>query len=608
MRLIILVNGYNYEIEDIFKISKLSLKRWGLHYAGRLLMLFSLAMPAPWLHAEDVAEQPVAGIKKEISAIITAKRHPYLKLSSFLNRTEDLENLYKTAHYQLLWLGHEHAEKNIAAALALLEKASVHGLNPANYDAETLQQKLPSALKLAPEAYHSLALYDTALSLSLLRFLHDLHYGRVNPQGINFNLKLREKKLADLPALITNSLAQDALSKLPLQVEPKLKQYQKLKQALAAYRQLAAETQPYKLAVDKAIHPGDSLPEIADLRRFLIAVGDLSEDKTDDGKADQPSLYTGKSVEGIKKFQYRHGLDADGVIGKGTAAAINVPLKQRVTQIELAMERLRWLPELASGPSIIVNIPAFQLWAFNALGEVDADTLNMKVVVGKAMENQTPVLMAEMRFIDFMPYWNIPNSILKAEVLPKIVKNRNYLSKENIELVPGFGNEVKAVPFTDKSIAQLKQGSLKARQRPGSKNALGKVKFIFPNQSDVYLHDTPANALFGRSRRDFSHGCVRVENPQRLAEFVLKGQEGWSRDTIQAAMQTPKTQRVLLKKPIPVLFFYTTSFFDPHDNLVFYQDIYDQDPILLSALEKPADLSDQSLFISNSPAPVQLVR
>ncbi|MBN2356576.1 L,D-transpeptidase family protein, partial [candidate division KSB1 bacterium] len=191
---------------------------------------------------------------------------------------------------------------------------------------------------------------------------------------------------------------------------------------------------------------------------------------------------------------------------------------------------------------------------------------------------------------------------------PKIIKDRNYLAKENIELVPSFGNEIKAVPLTDQSISRLRKGTLKARQRPGNKNALGKVKFIFPNQSDVYLHDTPANALFGRSRRDFSHGCVRVEHPQRLAEFVLKDQAGWSPETIQQAMQTPKTQRVLLKKPIPVLFFYTTSFLDQHDNLVFYQDIYDHDPVLQSALEKPADLSDQSLFISKSPAPVQLVR
>jgi murein L,D-transpeptidase YcbB/YkuD len=612
MHPVISASGHNHRISSAFHLLKFPLKNdlklWSLRYVSRLLMLLSLALPAPWLHAEVVADQP-PGMEKEIKAIIAAQQHPYLKRSGFLNRAEDLENLYKIARYQPLWLGHERSEKQIADALALLEKASEHGLSAANYDAEMLQQKLPEALKLAPEAYNSIVLYDTALSLSLLRFLHDVHYGRVNPQGINFNLKLREKKLADLPALIKDSLAQDTVSQLPLLVEPKLKQYQKLKQALAAYRRLAAESRPYKLALTKTIHPGDKLPQIEELRQFLVAIGDLTEDKAeDDGKAPKSPLYTGEIVEGVKKFQYRHGLGAYGVIGKETAAALNVPLTQRAAQIELAMERLRWLPELPAGPSIIVNIPAFQLWAFNALGGVDADMLNMKVVVGKALKNQTPVLMAELRFIDFMPYWNIPYSILKTEVLPKLIKNPNYLAKEHIELVPNFGNEVKPVPFADNSIAQLKQGTLKARQRPGNKNALGKVKFIFPNQSDVYLHDTPANALFSKSRRDFSHGCVRVENPQQLAEFVLKDQEGWSKETIQAAMQTPKTQHVVLKKPVPVLFFYTTSFFDQHDNLMFYQDIYDQDPVLQSALEKPADLSDQLLFISNGPEPVQLVR
>lgn len=607
MRSVILVNGYNYEVNSGFNILKLSLKDnlklWHMRYAGRLLMLIFLAMPASWLHAEAVAEQP-SGVEKEISAIITAKQHPYLKLSSFLNRAEDLEALYKTNQYHPLWLGHERSESNIADALALLNNASEHGLNPANYDVETLQQKFPSALKLGPEAYEATALYDTALSLSLLRFLHDLHYGRINPQGINFNLKLREKKLADLPVLIKDSLAQDTISQLPSLVEPKLRQYQKLKQALATYRQLAAESQPYQLTLTKTIHPGDKMPEMADLRRFLTTVGDMPEDNASDnhGVEKQPSLYKGEIVEGVKKFQYRHGLSAYGVIGKETTAALNVPLAQRVTQIELAMERLRWLPEIPAGPLIIVNIPAFQLWAFNSFGEADSDILNMKVVVGKALKNQTPVLMEEMRFVDFMPYWNIPYSILKSEVLPKLMKNPNYLDKEHIELVTSFGNEIKAVPFTSDSIAQLRRGTLKARQRPGGKNALGKVKFIFPNQNDVYLHDTPANALFGKSRRDFSHGCVRVENPQQLAEFVLKDQGGWDKETIRAAMQTPKTQHVVLKKPIPVLFFYTTSFFDQNDNLVFYQDIYDQDSILQSALEKPADLSDQSLFISKSPA------
>ncbi|MDD1643628.1 MAG: L,D-transpeptidase family protein, partial [Methylococcaceae bacterium] len=259
-----------------------------------------------------------------------------------------------------------------------------------------------------------------------------------------------------------------------------------------------------------------------------------------------------------------------------------------------AMERLRWLPEPSAGASIIVNIPAFQLWAFDDIDEFDATMPNMRVVVGKALENQTPVLMAKMSFIDFMPYWNVPHNIVKKEILPKLMQNPGYLAGQNMELVTTFGNETKAVAFTGSSIAQLRQGTLRIRQRPGKKNALGKVKFIFPNKNDVYMHDTPSRSLFSKSRRDFSHGCVRVANPDQLAEFALKNQ--WSKETIQQALSTPKTRRVILKKSIPVTFFYVTSFIDQYNNLAFYSDIYGYDAVLQEALNNSGDLSDEAIF------------
>lgn len=563
----------------------------------QLLMLFCLNLLMQSLAAETVAETEPS-IASEISAIIAAKQHPYLTQSSFLHRTDDLDNLYKMTGYQLVWLGHASAEKNIAEVLNLFETAAVNGLKPSNYDPEILQQKLPSALKLESDDFKQLALYDTALSISLLRFLHDLHYGRVSPQGINFKLKLRQKKLTDLPALIKDNVAKGTIHQLPSLVEPKLKQYQKLKQALANYRRLAGESQPIKLVINKSLHPGDQFPQIENLRRFLVFLGDLSKQQNETG-AKQSNLYKGEMVQAVKKFQHRHGLADDGILGKGTAEAINTPLTQRATQIELAMERLRWLPELNPGRFIIVNIPAFQLWAFNDLGGTDNKNLvNMKVVVGKALKNQTPVLMAELSFIDFMPYWNVPYSIIKEEILPKWLEDDDYLDEEDMELVSSFGNNVKPVAMTDDSIDLVRQGLLKVRQRPGKKNPLGHVKFVFPNKDDVYLHGTPANALFGKSRRDFSHGCVRVEKPELLAEFALKNQDGWTKENIQLAMKSAKTERVILKKSIPVLFFYITSFIDQHDQLVFYPDIYGHDAVLLGALQKTEDLSDRLLFVS----------
>lgn len=569
----------------------------------QLLMFFCLNLLVPPLSAEPVSEKE-SNISSEISILIAAKQHPYLTQSSFLHRTDDLDNLYKMTGYQLLWLGQSTSEKKIAETLNLFETAAVNGLNPKNYDPDVLQKKLQTALKLEPTAFKELALYDTALSISLLRFLHDLHYGRVNPQGINFNLKLRAKKLADLPALIKQSVTSDTIQQLPSIVEPKLKQYQKLKSALANYRQLAGKSSPVNLVITKSIHPGESFLQFEKLRDFLVFIGDLPEEK---GKADPKDLnvYKGDIVEGVKRFQHRHGLVNDGVLGKSTAEAINKPMSVRVTQIELAMERLRWLPELSSGQSIIVNIPSFQLWAFNDMNEADKNILTMKVVVGKALENQTPVLMAELSFIDFMPYWNIPYSITKEEILPKWLEDKAYLEKEQLELVTNFGNNVKPVAYSDASKDLVKKGLLKIRQRPGKKNPLGQVKFIFPNKDDVYLHGTPANALFSKSRRDFSHGCVRVEAPELLAEFALKKQNEWTKEAIKLAMKSDKTERVLLKKSIPVLFFYMTSFIDQEDKLVFYPDIYGHDTALTEALQKTQDVSDGLLFVNNSESKIR---
>ena len=581
---------------------------------SRLLVCFFLSLPTQALFAEGISFQTTTQVTEamvgqktdtpsdggslanEINSIITAKHHPYLLRSDFVNRTEDLTALYKMANDRLLWLGNAQAEKNILEVLDLLDNAANSGLVATDYDTDTLHQKLPSALALAADDYKQLAFYDTAISLSLLRFLHDLHYGRVNPQGINYNLELREKKLLDLPALINNSLAQGAIKQLPSLVEPKLQQYQKLKSALAAYRLLAKKSPPLQLRTEKPINPGDNFRQLDELQRFLVSVGDMPDESANGvGKS---THYTGKTVAGVKRFQQRHGLNADGVIGKGTVDAINVPLTLRVTQIELAMERLRWLPEFNAGPYIIVNIPAFQLWAFDDKDQPDSEIADMRVVVGKALKNQTPVLMAQMRFIDFMPYWNVPYNIVKQEILPKLMQNPGYLGQENMELVSTSG----VVGFNGSVIDGLKQGTIRIRQRPGKKNALGRVKFMFPNKADVYLHDTPSQALFSKSRRDFSHGCVRVANPDGLAQFALKNQ--WSRETIQQALYTTKNQRVILKKAIPVLFVYTTSFFDPSNNLAFYPDIYGNDAVLLEALKKPEDLSDQSIFVSANVEPV----
>ncbi len=564
----------------------------------RWVLLFLLTLSVQVSFANDaVFQEP--GVGTEINSIITVRQHPYLRQGNFLNRSADLDALYKRVDYQLLWLGNSNSAKNIADALDLLASAAAHGLIRENYDVDTLRSKYNLALALAPTSYKELALYDTALSIAVLRFLHDIHYGRVNPHGINFNLQLREKKLIDFPALIKDSLALNTISQLPLLVEPKVEQYQKLKSALAAYRLIAAKTPPINFSLKSKLKPGGHHPQLAELSRFLTSVGDLSESAQFSATEKNPK-YTDGLVEGVKKFQLRHGLGADGTIGSSTAAALNEPITQRITQIELAMERLRWLPELNNvSRSIIVNIPAFQLWAIDGPGEV-ANITNMRVVVGKALKNQTPILMAQMSFIEFVPYWNVPKNILKDEILPKLMRNPGFLASQNMEIVSNYSNSAKPVAVSSDAIEKLKRGVFRVRQRPGKRNSLGKVKFIFPNKDDVYLHDTPANSLFSRSRRDFSHGCVRVENPLELAEFALKNQGNWDAVSIKNAMRSKTTKRVDLQQPIPVLFFYTTSFVDQHNNLAFYPDIYGHDIVLQEALKKTDDLPDQLIFMTTN--------
>ncbi|SJM91941.1 L,D-transpeptidase family protein [Crenothrix polyspora] len=564
----------------------------------QLLIVYLLSLPVSPLQAAEQALQET-GISKEINTIIAAEQNPYLIRSSFPNRAQDLAALYALAGNQLLWLGTANSEKNINDALTLLANATLYGLNPAHYDVALLQQKLNDALKLNADAYLQQALYDTALSLSVLRFAHDLHYGTVDAKVLNFNLKRRPKKILDLPALIKNSLDLATLAQLPSQVEPKLKQYANLKHALSTYTALASAVTPVKFLVKKNLRIDDEYPQLAELQAFLIALGDLTEDTTTPTAALNTPVslrYTVKVADAIKKFQYRNGLVTSGILDKNTINALNIPITQRLEQIKLAMERLRWLPEFDAGQAVIVNIPAFQLWAFDDIEAEHSTVLNINVVVGKSLKNQTPVLMADMKFVNFMPYWNVPESILKDEILPKLVNGKSFLAKQNMEIVSNYGNPAKPVPLTKLALDKLNRGVFRVRQRPGKSNALGKVKFIFPNKADVYLHDTPSKALFKKTRRDFSHGCVRVETPEKLAEFVFKNQKGWDKTAIKKAMQHTEMQEVILDKPIPVLLYYSTAFFDSADNLMFYPDIYDKDAPLLTALAKPEDLSDLVIF------------
>ncbi|MBS4052203.1 MAG: L,D-transpeptidase family protein [Methylomonas sp.] len=557
------------------------------------VVLFLFFSAQPTATAEETDYPLDAGTA--IAALIAGKQNALLTRPDFSNDAELLGNLYQKNNNRLLWLGEKRSKANIDQALAILGNAGADGLNPNDYDADVLKANLQMALSIPQTAVKELAEFDTALSIALLRFTNDLHHGRVNPQQLSYPTPFGSKTSADMPALIKQALDNLTLSALPQQLQPKFKQYEQLKRVLAAYRKAPAESEYQALVFQKPLRPGDSHPQLAALHQRLIALGALPE-WAPDGTAEKS--YTPTLQEGVKTFQRENGLKADAIIGQETADRLNQSLGQKILQIELAMERLRWLPDDIAGPMIIVNIPAFQLWAFNS--PEDTDILNMKVIVGKALKNQTPVLFEEMKYLEFMPYWNIPKNIMDKEILPKLYNDFSYLQSQDIELVQRYASD--SAGSWDSVFDDIRRGRVRARQKPGKKNPLGKVKFIFPNKEDVYLHDTSTPSLFSRSRRDFSHGCVRVAEAEKLAEFVLTNQpeSTWDVTAIQEAMSGSKTRRVTLKKPIPVLFLYSTSFVD-HDNRIhFYRDIYEQDAALEKALGKMSGSGSSELLTAKT--------
>ena len=294
--------------------------------------------------------------------------------------------------------------------------------------------------------------------------------------------------------------------------------------------------------------------------------------------------YTGTIAAGVARFQARHGLTEDGVLGAQTIAALGVPLAARVTQIELALERMRWLPAFDGGRAIAINVPSFQLWAFADARDTGRATLSMPVIVGKAVQHETPIFIGEMRAVEFSPYWNVPRNILRHETLPRLARDPGYLQREDMELVGTRGDGRVLTQVDAASLEALRAGELRVRQRPGAKNALGEVKFVLPNTMEIYLHGTPARELFERTRRDFSHGCIRVRDPAALAAFVLQEKAEWSAEAIAAAMASGRNRTVPLDAPIPVVVFYTTAIVDAAGRALFLPDVYGHDRRLLEAL------------------------
>jgi murein L,D-transpeptidase YcbB/YkuD len=495
----------------------------------------------------------------------------------------DLTRLYEGVNDAPFWVDDAgHPTRDAADALALFTGAASEGLDPLDYNPVELGRASAALAGLSQPPIPDAAAFEAALSANALRYFRHLHTGRVDPRTLGFRLSV-PVDAHDFAAVLRAALKDHRVSEAAADFAPPLVLYRALRGRLVQYRRLAAIDTPTSFTGATTIRPGEAYEGAAALRRRLVAVGDLPDGTP--GAAGE-ARYEGEIVEGVRRFQSRHGLASDGILGRQTQAALSVPLARRVRQIELALERLRWLPDLDPDRFLAVNIPMFRLWVWDHVPPNGAPEFGMNVIVGRAL-TRTPVFVDEMRYLIFRPYWNVPRSILASEMLPAMRRDPGYVARQNLEIVAGPGDDARPVAFSEKTLEQLQNGALRVRQRPGPNNALGLVKFVFPNDENVYLHSTPAAELFSRSRRDFSHGCVRVEDPVALAAWVLRGQKEWTKDRILAAMNGAQSVRVNLPRPIQVILFYVTAVVMPEDGTVqFADDVYGHDATLDRALSR----------------------
>lgn len=526
-----------------------------------------------------------AAAETDVAAAIRARIPAGDLLPGGLGAEEEanLSRLYELGGYEALWTGKSGTPgANARRAVERLERAAADGLDPREY-AWTWLQARSAALDRDPRTPECIADFDVTLSAAFLRYLRHLHMGRLDPRSIGFRLVVPAEG-HDFAALLHAALRDGRVEETTDALAPPLEQYRLLARMLARYRALARDP-----ALDSApvftgtVRPGDAYPALDALAWRLAALGDVAPDVAGRRQA----MYDGPLVEGIRRFQVRHGLEPDGIIGTLTQSALRVPLAWRVRQIELALERLRWLPDLGGRRVIALNIPMFHLWAWNSIPAAAGPALNMRAIVGRAVSTETPVFVEEMRHVIFRPYWNVPRSIVRNEILPILRRDPDYLRRQTMEIVRGAGDDARPVAATAGNIELLAQGVLRLRQRPGPHNALGLVKFVFPNTENVYLHGTPAQALFARTRRDFSHGCVRLEDPAGLAEWVLGEDAAWTSERIRTAMAGPAPLRVDLKHPVQVVLFYVTAIVWPEDGTIrFADDLYRHDLRLDRALSR----------------------
>ena len=481
-----------------------------------------------------------------------------------------LPQFYLSRFYEPAW------DRYLADELmAAIEDCENEALTPQDYH----YQRLKRILSVDSLTDFEKAELDVVLTDSFILLASHLMSGKVNPQLIDSEWKAIRRE-GDPVAVLNKSIEERNIRKNLEDLKPNYKAYKRLKEKLLTYRKIEADGGWGRVAEGETLKPGMKSERVPDLRARLRATGDLSVVEFMDSLEYDQNL-----SEGVKRFQKRHGLTVDGNLGKETVAALNVPVSERIKIIELNMERSRWLPRDLGKKYIMVNLPAYELEVVKD-GNVD---MEMEVAVGKVYR-QTPVFSSTLTYLVFNPYWTVPPTILTQDILPAQIKNQNYLDKLNIKVIARDGSIVPSSSVIWQEV-NPKSFPYTLRQDPGPNNALGAVKFIFPNPYNIYMHDTNHRELFVKTDRALSSGCVRLSKPMDMAKNLLMVQNDWSEERIKSVVKSEANYPVVLKEPVQVHLQYWTAFVDENGILNFRKDIYSRDQRVLAKLNEPAPQS-----------------
>lgn len=490
----------------------------------------------------------------------------------------DVRRLYAKVGYEPIWIVNSRLSRQAVDVIAYLRGIDSRGLMTTDYGVDELGS-LVAGLDSGAASPALLARIELSLSRMLLRALADLHRGRVDPAALGIDLPRGES--LDLERVIVDASRAEHVAPVIESVEPAYPGYAALIVALSRYHALADSGLLAPPDPARVVRPGELYPGVHHLARVLAALGDLP---TAAVPAPDDDRFDGEIVDAVTAFQRRHGLEPDGVLGRATMVALRVPVHDRIRQIELALERWRWLPYEPPQRYVLVNLPEFRLRAYDRRKDTQSAALALNVIIGQARGHRTPVFIATVRGVVFHPYWDVPLSIARNELVPIIRRKPEYLVNGGFEIVRGVGEDAPVYAPTPGNLDRVAAGTLRLRQRPGPGNALGTVKLVFPNPYRVFLHDTPGRGLFARPRRDFSHGCIRVERPATLTEFVLGPEPGWDVTAVRGAFSEMRTRRVNVTQPVAVFVQYFTASVDESGVLNFHPDLYRRDAALAAAL------------------------